>query len=64
MKQLTIKPIVWSLLDKPQRMRERITRLIKAADPITLAGALLLLEQVEKQKKIRDSYKAELGAKK
>jgi hypothetical protein len=62
MKQLTIKPIVLDLIDKPQRLRERISRLIKTADPYTLTGVLLMLEQIEKAKKIRDLYRAELSA--
>lgn len=55
---MTLKPIVTSLLNIPVQMRKRIIRLVKIADPITLCGVLLLLEQVNKQKAIRDMYKS------
>jgi uncharacterized membrane protein len=59
---MTIKPIVLDLLAKPKLMRERIIRLTQTADPYTLTGVLLVLEQVNKAKIIRDLYKAEIRA--
>jgi hypothetical protein len=55
---MALQPIVTSLLNRPSQMRHRIVRLVQTADPITLAGVLLLLEQVNKQKQIRNLYKS------